>query len=631
MDEAALRAMLPMGFGKAKSSAPKFASSSNGSGSVSQDFSSRPSTSSAKVIQGPAMGPMAASRRKADDSDDDDDDEEDDGLTAEERAAASALPDDDDDDDEDGDGNSSESSADLGPEPIGADPSGTSLPLRSTLHLSQHTKSVSALSVDPSGARVATGSFDYDVRLWDFGGMSSNSLLPFKTFQPFGSYWIHDLAWSNNGEQLLAISGTSQPKLFDREGGEIGTFQKGDVYIRDMKQTAGHVAEVTSCRWMPNQANTFATSSADSTIRLWDVEDRRKQKTVISVKSKDRGARTKVSTHAFSHDGKTLAAACTDGALHLWSTSGSYSRPNSTVEGAHAKGTDTSCVVFSTDCKTLASRGGDDTLKLWDVRSFRKPLAERSRLPNSYGQTSVIFSSDERTVLTGTSASRSGKAVEEGDDIAASSSATTSGCIEVFSRLDLSPLQSVQIPSASSTKPHSVIKLQWHPKINQLFSTTSSGSCTIFYSPSHSLRGALLPLGKTTSRRARAPSPEPGEEGFHGPIITPGATDSASSRGQGQSAAAKKRRLERERKDPTISRIPQVPMSGPGRGGRIGSAATQHVVQGIFRDNTREEDPREALLRYHTAGKDGEEERKFTKAWEVNEPKKIYAKDDEDE
>ena len=93
-----------------------------------------------------------------------------------------------------------------------------------------------------------------------------------------------------------------------------------------MKNTAGHVAELTSCAWHPKDYQTFITSSADSTIRyvhcmcflyhhteisiysIWDVENKRKQKTVIVVKSKERGARTKVTSCSYSPDGKYIAA-----------------------------------------------------------------------------------------------------------------------------------------------------------------------------------------------------------------------------------------------------------------------------------------------------------------------------------
>lgn len=32
------------------------------------------------------------------------------------------------------------------------------------------------------------------------------------------------------------------------------------------------------------------------------------------------------------------------------------------------------------------------------------------------------------------------------------------------------------------------------------------------------------------------------------------------------------------------------PVVGPGRGGRVGASATQHVVQGLVRDNMRDQD-----------------------------------------
>lgn len=41
-------------------------------------------------------------------------------------------------------------------------------------------------------------------------------------------------------------------------------------------------------------------------VRIWDVEDKRKQKTVIVVKSKERGARTKVTACGYSQDGSLI-------------------------------------------------------------------------------------------------------------------------------------------------------------------------------------------------------------------------------------------------------------------------------------------------------------------------------------
>lgn len=63
------------------------------------------------------------------------------------------------------------------------------LPLTHEVALKDHTKVVSALALDPSGARIASGSHDYECKLWDFGGMNA-SLKPFKSWEPAGSYYV---------------------------------------------------------------------------------------------------------------------------------------------------------------------------------------------------------------------------------------------------------------------------------------------------------------------------------------------------------------------------------------------------------------------------------------------------------
>ena len=57
------------------------------------------------------------------------------------------------------------------------------IPASLEVNLNHGTKPVSALSVDHAGARLVTGSVDYDVKLWDFAGMNS-SLQSFRTIRP---------------------------------------------------------------------------------------------------------------------------------------------------------------------------------------------------------------------------------------------------------------------------------------------------------------------------------------------------------------------------------------------------------------------------------------------------------------
>lgn len=62
-------------------------------------------------------------------------------------------------------------------------------PVSHELLLKDHSKVLSALAVDPSGARLLSGAYDYECKLWDFGGMDSRCK-PFKSWEPAGCYYV---------------------------------------------------------------------------------------------------------------------------------------------------------------------------------------------------------------------------------------------------------------------------------------------------------------------------------------------------------------------------------------------------------------------------------------------------------
>lgn len=108
------------------------------------------------------------------------------------------------------------------------------------------------------------------------------------------------------------------------------------------------------------------------------MRNTRKQKAIIVVKSKERGARTRVTACAWSPDGKMIAGgayrtriskrsandtACLDGTLHVWKTDSNLARPDKSCETAHTKNTETTSVAWAQDGFRLATRGSDNTVK----------------------------------------------------------------------------------------------------------------------------------------------------------------------------------------------------------------------------------------------------------------------------
>lgn len=154
-----------------------------------------------------------------------------------------------------------------------------SLPVSSEAVMEPHNKAVISLDIDHSGSRLVTGSTDYTVKIFDFNGMKSDCK-PFRTFEPCEGHPVVSLSWSPTGDAFLVVTGSSQPKIYTRDGKEEGEFPRGDMYIRDMKNTKGHVTSCRGGQWHPTDKGTSMTCSDDGTIRIWDTWNL-KQKTVI--------------------------------------------------------------------------------------------------------------------------------------------------------------------------------------------------------------------------------------------------------------------------------------------------------------------------------------------------------------
>lgn len=119
----------------------------------------------------------------------------------------------------------------------------------------------------------------------------------------------------------------------------------------------------------------------------------------------------------------------------------------------------------------------------------------------------------------------------------------------------------------------------------------ANGQICVLYSPLTSVNGAKLLLNKGPPRKATI---EDMSDAVAVPtILTPHALPMFRD-GDGLVRGSKRKR-EKERMDPRKSKRPELPVTGPGRGGRVGASATQHVVQNLVRDTTRDEDVRVAF------------------------------------
>lgn len=99
---------------------------------------------------------------------------------------------------------------------------------------------------------------------------SSHPAFPLdRTLTPHDGHPVFAVSWSPSGDAFLSVDGSSQAKVYDRDGKERGETVRGDMYIRDMRNTKGHISGLTGGCWHPTDKFTAMTCSEDGTIR-WD-------------------------------------------------------------------------------------------------------------------------------------------------------------------------------------------------------------------------------------------------------------------------------------------------------------------------------------------------------------------------
>jgi WD40 repeat protein len=205
-----------------------------------------------------------------------------------------------------------------------------------------HTDLVWPLTFSPDGNKLATGSWDGTVKLWD---VASGTLL----WSGRHASDISSVDYAPDGSMLVS-SGNDATILWDLKSG------------RQM-QTLPHPVMVISVAWSPD-GKLLASGDVAGNIRLWAVSE-----TELATCVQTLTGHTKlVAGLAFAPDSQTLASASSDGTVKLWDTSTPLGTSGgSLLETLTGHTERVHRVAWSPDGRTLASAGFEKTIWLWDV------------------------------------------------------------------------------------------------------------------------------------------------------------------------------------------------------------------------------------------------------------------------
>jgi len=272
--------------------------------------------------------------------------------------------------------------------------------------LSGHGGAVTSVGYSPDGLRITSGSGDRIVRVWDVASGSEVAVLRGHE----GA--VTSVNYSPDGLRIASGSIDKTVRVWDAATGA------------EMAVLRGHKRGISSVVFSPD-GNQIVSGSHDQTVRLWDAQNSREmsvlrghESQVQSVRFSPDGqrivstdnmalriwdarsgaqvaiVREHVSGGGFSANGRLIAAGAPNNTVRVWDI-----RTGIQVSVLHGHERDVSDVSFSPDGRSIVSGSADQTVRIWNAERG----AQFNALPEfEHGEVSTVrFSPDGRLVASG--------------------------------------------------------------------------------------------------------------------------------------------------------------------------------------------------------------------------------------
>ncbi|MBM4042141.1 MAG: hypothetical protein FJ290_26895 [Planctomycetes bacterium] len=251
-------------------------------------------------------------------------------------------------------------------------------PNAAPLILEGHTGWVYSVGFSADGTRLASGSLDGTIRLWDLRQPNAAPLI-----LEGHTGWVYSVGFSADGTRLASGSADDTIRLWD-----LGQRNSAPLILH------GHQGTVYSVAFS-SDGTRLASGSDDRTVRLWDLGQPRAAPLVFQ------GHEGGVNSVAFSADGRRLASGSDDRTVRLWD----LGQPRAAPLVLRGHRDDVNSVAFSPDGTRLASGSDDSTIRLWDLRQpddapllLRGHLGEVNCVTFSADGTRLASGSDDSTI-----------------------------------------------------------------------------------------------------------------------------------------------------------------------------------------------------------------------------------------
>jgi coronin-1B/1C/6 len=189
---------------------------------------------------------------------------------------------------------------------------------------------------------------------------------------------VLDMDWSPFDDAMLATaSEDTSIKIWSipddwEPTDEKGNAKDGEQMKESIAELSGHKKKVTLLRYHPTVDNTLLSTSADHTVKVWDVESS------AAVSSFD-GFENLIHDIVWDVKGDQYACSCKDKNVRM--IDGRTGNMESMIETAH-EGTKSVKLTFVNDTGKFFTFGASKTsareIKVWDLKDLSKPLHTES-------------------------------------------------------------------------------------------------------------------------------------------------------------------------------------------------------------------------------------------------------------
>ena len=243
-----------------------------------------------------------------------------------------------------------------------------------------HNREVTAVAYSPDGTRIVTGSGadDNTLKIWDAASLTEITSLAGHTGGVFG------LIYSPDGSRILSGSGDSTLKIWDAAS------------LAEITSLAGDTSETSAVAYSPDGTRIVTASCNGSnniltnyTLTVWDAATGAE----LAADQTDL-----VQALAFSPDGTRIVSGSLDGTLTVRDTASLAEVATLTVRHADKEADFLNALAYSPDGTRIVTGSFDGTLTVWDAATG----AELAIPTGHTGEvTAVAYSPDGTRIVSG--------------------------------------------------------------------------------------------------------------------------------------------------------------------------------------------------------------------------------------